>query len=142
MRYLCVYWTQGELQEARQNLTDKIGIGRSTELDKLVSRLTFVQCMYLISIYRLESLRYVRMCVGVWLIACGVWFMSCDLVFHRLEQNTKVFADIFLYLEDKGLHGELWGEQKGRGDGWGHVGGAYLYWSCLVYFSYHRDDSQ
>ena len=48
--------TQGELQEARQSFSDKVG--RSTELDRLVSRLSFVQCMYLISIYRLESLRY------------------------------------------------------------------------------------
>ncbi len=44
------------LQEARQSLIDKLG-GKSAELDRLVYRLTFVQCMYLISIYRLESLR-------------------------------------------------------------------------------------
>ena len=34
-------------------------LGKSPELDRLVYRLTFVQCMYLISIYRLESLRLV-----------------------------------------------------------------------------------
>ena len=47
------------LQEARQSLTDKLG--KSAELDRLVYRLTFVQCMYLISIYRLESLRSVML---------------------------------------------------------------------------------
>ena len=46
---------QTELQAARQSLVDLLG--KSAELDRLVYRLTFVQCMYLRSIYRLESLR-------------------------------------------------------------------------------------
>jgi len=46
---------QGELQEAKQSLFDKLG--RSPELDRLLYKLNFVQCMYLLSIYRLESLR-------------------------------------------------------------------------------------
>ena len=48
-------YAQGELQEARQSLVEQLG--KSPELDRLVYRLTFVQCMYLHSIYRLESLR-------------------------------------------------------------------------------------
>jgi hypothetical protein len=39
---------------------------------------------------------------------------SCGVRSSRLEQNSKVFADIFKYLEDKGLHGELWGKLGGR----------------------------
>ena len=46
---------QGELQEARQSLLD--GLDKSPDLDRLVARLTFSQCLYLQSIYRLESLR-------------------------------------------------------------------------------------
>ena len=30
---------------------------------------------------------------------------------RRLEGSTKVFANIFSYLEDKGLQGELWGRE-------------------------------
>ena len=44
-----------ELQEARLALLDTIG--HSPELDKLVNRLTFVQCMFLQSIYRVEAVR-------------------------------------------------------------------------------------
>ena len=47
--------TQGELQEARQSLLD--GLDRSPELDRLVLKLSFSQCLYLLSIHRLESLR-------------------------------------------------------------------------------------
>ena len=65
--------SQGELQEARQSLIEKLG--KSPELDKLVYHLTFVQCMYLTSIYRLESLRYylqrARMPSTYKLINCG-----------------------------------------------------------------------
>ena len=43
------------MQEARQSLLD--GLDRSPELDRLVVRLSFSQCFYLISIHRLESLR-------------------------------------------------------------------------------------
>ena len=46
---------QGELQEARQSLIDQLG--KSAELDRLVYKLTFVQCLYLRSIYQQESLR-------------------------------------------------------------------------------------
>ncbi len=53
--YVSLFVLKGELQEARQSLLDQLG--RSAELDKLVYKLTFVQCMYLHSIYRLESLR-------------------------------------------------------------------------------------
>ena len=53
---LCVSLLQGELQEARQSLLD--GLDRSPELDRLVSRLSFSQCLYLHSIHRLEALRY------------------------------------------------------------------------------------
>ena len=46
---------QGDVQEARQSLLD--GLDRSLELDRLVVRLSFSQCLYLISIHRLETLR-------------------------------------------------------------------------------------
>ena len=46
---------QGDVQEARQSLLD--GLDRSPELDRLVVRLSFSQCLYLLSIHRLESLR-------------------------------------------------------------------------------------
>ncbi|CAI8048545.1 Phosphatidylinositol 4-kinase alpha [Geodia barretti] len=71
---------QGDVQEARQSLLD--GLDRSLELDRLVVRLSFSQCLYLISIHRLETL--------------------------RLETSTKNFPLVFNYLEDKGLQGELW----------------------------------
>lgn len=32
-----------------------------------------------------------------------------SIVGYRLEGSTNVFANIFSYLEDKGLQGELWG---------------------------------
>ena len=75
--------------------------------------------MYLISIYRLESLR---------------WGLSHSLLHYRtyvvsfgcrLEQNTKAIGDIFKYLEDKGMHGELWGEGVWLGRG-GARGGVFM----------------
>ena len=44
-----------ELQEARLALLDTNS--HSPKLDKLVNRLTFVQCMFLQSIYRVEMVR-------------------------------------------------------------------------------------
>ena len=45
--------------------------------------------------------------MNVFTMRDGVCLCPCEC---RLEVNTKVFADIFKYLEDKGLQGELWGE--------------------------------
>lgn len=51
----CTIPLQAELQEARLTLLDTLD--RSAELDKLVYRLPFSQCMYLQSIFRLEAVR-------------------------------------------------------------------------------------
>ena len=46
---------QAELQECRLNLVEQLG--KTFEIEKLVGRLNFVQCLHLHSIYKLESLR-------------------------------------------------------------------------------------
>eukprot|EP00731_Ephydatia_muelleri_P032330 Em0023g837a len=46
--------TTAELQECRLNLVEQLG--KTFEIEKLVGRLNFVQCLHLHSIYKLESL--------------------------------------------------------------------------------------
>ncbi len=58
---------------------------------------------------------YYMVCIlyGMYII-WYVYYMVCILIFlfylHRLESNTASFPNVFKYLEDKGLQGELWGE--------------------------------
>ena len=52
---------QGELQDCRSNLVEQLG--KTFEIEKLVGRLNFVQCLHLHSIYKLESLRLVHLSV-------------------------------------------------------------------------------
>ena len=93
---LLYFFVKGELQEARLALQD--ALGRSVDLDKLVYRLTFAQCMYLMSIYRLETFRYI------------IFILYRHLLpINRLEKDSRCFSYIFDYLNDKGLQKELWG---------------------------------
>ena len=75
---------QAELNEVRTSLLE--ALSNPAEIITLVNRLNFGQCTYLLSVYRLESL--------------------------RVSSDPSKFYSIFDYLEDKAIEKDKAGEEE------------------------------
>ena len=83
LSFLCFVHNQAELNEVRTSLLETLG--NPAEIVTLVNKLNFGQCTYLLSVYRLESL--------------------------RVSSDPGKFYSIFDYLEDKAIEKDKAGEK-------------------------------
>lgn len=55
MKYFFIFYLQSELNELRQQILSLLE--HPTDLTQVVNKLTFAQCIFVLSVYRVEALR-------------------------------------------------------------------------------------
>ena len=85
---------QGELSELRSNIIALLD--NNPEAAAVINRLTFSQCTYILSVFRLETLRYISndvCCLSSVQKCSGTYLMMSVSVFH-LKMLKYLFNDV------------------------------------------------